>query len=109
MDTTDKVIFTLFTLFLVGVGGLLVMGVVLNYQDSHSPDKTATCTVVEKTPISYKGRLSDREVRTKECGKFSAGKRLKVWDALQEGHTYTFTYHGGNSGLRDLTAANEQS
>jgi len=107
MDRIDKIVYSLCTLFLVGVGALLVMGVVLDYRDSRSPNKTATCTVVEKTPISYKGSLSDREVRTKQCGKFSVGKRLKIWDALQEGHTYTFTYHGGNSGLRDLTAAKE--
>jgi len=107
MEPAEKIINTFIGAAILIILGILAISITLDIQDARSPHKKATCTVKEKTLIGGRGGISDREVRTEQCGKFSAGKRLKIWDALEEDDTYIFTYKGGHSGLRDLIGVHE--
>lgn len=110
-DTAEQV-FTFAVIAFVGTGVLLLAALFislgyLNYQDSKSPTKPQTCKIKEKYVVSNKsGGIADREMRT-SCGKLSVGKRVKVWDKIEEGKTYELMIKGGRTGLPDVMAAKE--
>jgi len=104
------------TVLLAAVGMLIVVGFIalmasyayLSYKDGKSVAKPQTCKITEKYVVSRDGHIQDREMRT-SCGKLSVGKRVKVWDSIEEGKTYELMIKGGRTGLPDVMAAKELS
>jgi len=110
-DTAEEVT-TFIVIAVIGTGVALLVTFLgamayLTYQDSKSVAKPQTCKVKEKYVLSNKsGGIADRELRT-SCGKLSVGKRVKVWDSIEEGKTYEMMIKGGRTGLPDVMAAKE--
>lgn len=109
-DTAEEVT-TFIVIAVIGTGVALLVTFLgamayLTYQDSKSVAKPQTCKITEKYVVSRDGHIQDREMRT-SCGKLSVGKRVKVWDSIEEGKTYELMIKGGRTGLPDVMAAKE--
>jgi hypothetical protein len=109
-DTREEVT-NFIIIAVIGTGAALLLTFLgamayLSYEDSRSEAKPQICKVKEKYIVSNDGHIQDREMRT-SCGKLSVGKRVKVWDSIEEGKTYELMIKGGRTGLPDVMAAKE--
>lgn len=110
-DTAEEV-FTFIVFAVIGTGAAVLIAFLgamayLTHEDAKSVAKPRTCKITEKYVLSNKsGGIKDREMRT-SCGKLSVGKRVKVWDSIEEGKTYELMIKGGRTGLPDVMAAKE--